>query len=288
MWNRLKEGLSKTSQKLCQGFASLFNSSTMSANQLEEISEILIMADLGMPVVDILMKHIKHSHCSEMEMRQKLAEQITLLLLPYEKLLRPPDILIAVGVNGAGKTTTLGKLGWKWQKQGLKVRLIAADTFRAAAVEQLSLWGGGMQITSGGKDPASVVFKGIKEAQQDQDHVILIDTAGRLPNKTSLMDELAKIHGVVNRLSPASSCEIVLILDATIGQHALIQVELFQKSIPLTGIIINKMDGTAKGGILVNIAQTYKIPIYGLGLGERAEDFCDFKAKDFADGLVGL
>lgn len=289
LWTKLKQGLFKTSSSVKEGFRSLMGSSSLSPEQREEISDVLLMTDMGSRMVDHLMGQLKSFKGSELDFRHHLAKHLTEVLTPYEKLLIPAPIVVVVGVNGAGKTTTLGKLASLWHHQGHKVRLIAGDTFRAAAVEQLSTWAKDVKMSSGNsKDPASAVFQGLAEAKSEGDTVVLIDTAGRLPNKIGLMDELTKIYSVIQKVRPFERCEFILILDATLGQHALTQVEAFKKSLPLTGIIMNKMEGTAKGGILVNVALHHGLPIYGLGVGEHATDFVPFDAKTYAESLVGL
>jgi fused signal recognition particle receptor len=285
MWSRLKQGLSKTSQRISQGLAGLFQASTLTAQHWDDLHDALIASDMGVSVADSMVTAIQGlGPMSAEDLRKKLVEYLTALVQPYERPLHPMPLVLAVGVNGSGKTTSLGKIGRKWAAQGHSVRLVAADTFRAAAVDQLAIWGRGLKITSGGSEPASVVFKGLQEAQEEGDDVVLIDTAGRLPNKVDLMQELSKIYKIATRWRP---CEVILVLDATLGQHALVQLELFQKALPLNGVIMNKMDGTAKGGILFQVTQNYKLPIYGIGVGEKEEDLVDFNAKEFAEGLLG-
>jgi fused signal recognition particle receptor len=287
MWSRIKSSLSKTSHSLSQGLAALFQGSTLTPQQWDDVTDALIMADLGANTVETLMTYVQNlGPMSAEDLRQKVLDYIVHLLVPHEKILQPAPIVMAVGVNGSGKTTTLGKLGWKWRQQGHRLHFIAADTFRAAAVEQLAFWAKQGTITTGGKDPASTVFRGLQEAKEND--IVLIDTAGRLPNKVGLMEELKKVYSVIQRQRPCDQCEIILVLDATLGQHTLTQVETFQKCVPLSGLIINKMEGTAKGGILVNIAQTFDLPIYGLGTGEKPEDFEDFQALPFTQGLLGV
>lgn len=289
LWTKLKQGLFKTSSRVREGLSSLFNSSPLSPEQQEEIADILLMTDMGGSVVDQLMRRLKSFKGSELEFRHELAQHLTNILSPYEKPLLPAPIVLVVGVNGSGKTTTLGKLAHLWSQQGHQVSLIAGDTFRVAALEQLSAWAKDLKLTSGNsKDPASTVFQGLTRAKEEGDEIVLIDTAGRLPNKTGLMDELTKIYTIIQKVRPQERCEVILILDATIGQHALTQVEIFKKSIPLTGLIMNKMDGTAKGGILVSMALSHNLPIYGLGVGEQVNDFIPFDAKSYAESLVGL
>jgi fused signal recognition particle receptor len=289
MWTKLKQSLSKTSSRVREGLSTLFSGSSLSPEQQDEIADILLMADMGAPVVDNLMRRIKSFKGSEIEFRQQLAQHLTELLSPYEKPLIPAPVVLVVGVNGSGKTTTLGKLAGLWHTQGHRVHLIAGDTFRVAAVEQLSLWAKGLKVTcTQSKDPASAVFQGLTQAKEEGDSVVLIDTAGRLPNKVGLMDELKKVYNVIQKLRPQERCEVILILDATLGQHALSQVEIFKKAIPLTGIIMNKMDGTAKGGILVNVALNHHLPIYGIGVGEQASDLVPFHAHTYAQGLMDL
>jgi fused signal recognition particle receptor len=300
MWSKIKTGLTKTSQHFKQALSSLgFGSGSLSLDQQESLEELLLMADFGPQVTLDLMRFLKKQKelGDEKAVRLALAHHITSILLPYEKELLPPRALLVLGVNGSGKTTTLGKLAIQWSHEGHAIHLIAADTFRAAAIEQLDLWrskGGqrhraiAITMPEPGKESsaATLVVQGFQRAAPEE--CVLIDTAGRLPNKVGLMDELVKVYTMMTRFVAPERCEVILILDATLGQHALTQVEMFQKKLPLTGLILNKMDGTAKGGILLHLAQKYKIPIVGLGIGENATDFCPFQAQAFAFNIMGL
>ena len=284
MWDRIKKSLVKTSSHIVQRLSNVFRSPSLSPEQLEEIGDALLMADVGVGTVEQLLRGLRCG--SGEEARSQLVRNIAALIRPYEKLLEPKPIVLVVGVNGSGKTTMLGKLAWAWR--GKKIRVVAADTFRAAALEQLEAWTKGCKMTTGGKDPGSVVFRGLTQGREEGDEIILIDTAGRLPNKKGLMDELTKIYSIIERLRPQEPVEVILILDANMGQHGLLQVDLFRRSLPITGVILTKMEGTAKGGILINVTMTYGLPIYGIGLGEGPEDWEPFCSQSYAEGLVGL
>lgn len=300
-FSRLKEGLQKSSHKLTEGISSIFTKKKLDNETLLELEDLLISADLGVETAQKLTENLRKSRFNEditqEEIHTFLAQEITKILEPVAKPLlmgntHKPYVILVVGVNGSGKTTTIGKLGRIFQNQGLKVRLAAGDTFRAAAVEQLAEWGKRSQIpvevASQGSDPASLAYEAYAKAQKAQDDVLLIDTAGRLHNKEGLMAELAKILRVLQKIDPTAPHECLLVLDATIGQNAHIQVEVFQKIARITGLIITKLDGTAKGGVLIALAEKFHLPVYAIGVGEGADDLKDFDAKNFAENLVGI
>lgn len=300
LWGKFKQGLKKSSTQFSGTLKRLFTHQPLSEEQWEELSDLLIMADLGVSVstqfLQQLQTHLKRQQTADG--RALLAQLMTDFLKPYACPLQPlitpgrPWVMLAVGVNGSGKTTTLGKLAALWAHH--RVRLVAGDTFRAAATEQLVLWARHAPCTVGhpGSDPASVIYTGLQEAFAQGDEIILIDTAGRLPNKAPLMEELQKIHRVISQFHPDyaqnQGYERICVLDATTGQNALTQVELFNHCLPLTGLILTKLDGTAKGGILLNLTQRFHLPVRGLGMGEKVDDFCPFDAALFAHHLCGL
>ena len=230
-------------------------------------------------------------------MREAFAASVAEILVPVASRLVPdparrPHVVLVIGVNGSGKTTTIGKLAHRWKADGLKVMLAAGDTFRAAAVEQLQVWGerAGVPVVSGaaGADSAGLAYEALERARRDGTDVLLIDTAGRLHNKAHLMEELAKLVRVIRKLDPTAPHDAVLVLDATVGQNAHQQVDVFSKALPLTGLIVTKLDGTAKGGVLVALAEAFKIPVVAVGVGETADDLRPFEAKTFARSLMGL
>lgn len=299
-FKKLKDGLFKTSSKISEGVKNVFVRKKIDAETLEDLEEVLITADLGVSVVARILDKIKaqkYDRDIEIEAIQKLiAEEITSILSPLTKPLSldhvhtSPKVILVAGVNGSGKTTTIAKLAKQFVDEKLNVHLIAADTFRAAAVGQLQTWADrvGVSLHKGNEnaDPASVVFEGYAKGKNAD--IIMVDTAGRLHNKSHLMEELNKIVRVLKKQDEALPHETILVLDATTGQNALQQVEVFSKTIPLTGLIVTKLDGTAKGGIVVAIAEKYKLPIYAIGVGESFDDLQPFNAHDFAHSLVGL
>jgi fused signal recognition particle receptor len=234
---------------------------------------------------------------SEDEIRQALADEITDVLKPREKIVDfsdgpRPRIVLFVGVNGSGKTTTIGKIASKLTEQGAKALLVAGDTFRAAAIEQLTVWGerAGIPVMSKptGADAAGLVYEAMEQAKADDLDLVLVDTAGRLQNKAELMAELEKVVRVVRKLDPTAPHDVILVLDATVGQNALSQVEAFRNTAGVTGLVMTKLDGTAKGGVLVAIAEAFDLPIHFIGIGEKAEDLRPFSAEAFSKALVGI
>jgi fused signal recognition particle receptor len=295
---KLKGGLFKTSNNISKGISQVFTHKKLDEQALHDLEEALILSDMGTEVASDLIKAIAHEKfekdISEGEVRSILAKKIAAQLQPIAKQLAilplKPMVLLVCGVNGNGKTTTIGKLAAKYKSQGKKVMLAACDTFRAAAVEQLEIWANrtGCTLVKGesNADPASVAFKALEKAKAEGVDMLMIDTAGRLHNKTDLMDELAKIIRVIKKLDESAPHETLLVLDATTGQNALAQVETFKNLVQISGLIITKLDGTAKGGILLAIAKKYALPVYAIGVGEGIEDLNSFNPEDFAKALI--
>ena len=261
---------------------------------LEELEEILISSDTGAIVAERLIEKVKKARGSEPEdVKDALKEEMLNILTEHEGALKLPDarpaVVLIIGVNGTGKTTTIGKLSDKLRGEGKKVIIAAADTFRAAAIEQLTIWGersGAAVIRhSNGADPAAVVFDALAASKTRGVDVLIVDTAGRLHTKINLMEELKKIRRVLEREHPGSPHEVLLVLDATAGQNSLVQARIFSKDIGITGIVLTKLDGTAKGGIILSISEELRIPIKMIGVGEGIEDLRDFNAREFVDAL---
>ena len=297
----LKNSLSKTSSKIVQGLTSLVLKRKLDQEVLDELEDVLIMADLGIDIAKTLILKLKalkfDQEITLEEIKLFLAQEIEKILEEVEQpfTLREnlkPFIMMMVGVNGSGKTTTVAKLCKLIKNQNKKVKCIAGDTFRAAGAAQLDMWGSriGVEVFSGnsGTDPASLVYRGVESAIIEQDDVLVVDTAGRLQNNIGLMEELGKIYRVIQKQDETAPHEVILVLDATVGQNAYSQVELFSKIVKVSGLVIAKMDSSAKGGVIVGIAQKFKIPIYFIGLGEGADDLKEFKAQEFSYGLLGL
>ena len=298
--SRLTAGLKSSSTKLTSGISALFGKEKIDASSIEDIEDALISADLGMPatlaIIDAIKSHRWDGPVSEDGLRSVLAEQLTAILTPVEGPLNvdrahQPHVVLLVGVNGSGKTTTAGKLAAKFQRDGQSVMLAAADTFRAAAIEQLAGWGvrTDTPVISGarGGDAAALAFQAIEQAQRQKIDVLIIDTAGRLQNRLELMDELSKIIRVIKKQMPDAPHDTVIVLDGTVGQNALAQVKAFEAHAGLTGMIITKLDGTAKGGVLVALAREFSLPVHLIGVGETAEDLDVFRAQEFVSALVG-
>lgn len=297
---RLKSGLSKTSGKLGGGIAAIFTKRKLDNASLEELEELLIEADLGAPLAHELTSEFAKQRFDKNieanEVREFLAEKIATILQPYAIPLsadhKPLTTIIMVGVNGNGKTTTIGKLASQFKQQGKKVMIAAADTFRAAAVEQMQVWGerSGIPVVTGAfqADPASVAFAAYERARVEQVDILFIDTAGRLQNKSNLMAELQKIIKVLKKIDESAPHHVLQVLDATTGQNALSQVSAFKEMVNVTGLIITKLDGTAKGGIVVALARQSQLPIHAIGIGEGIEDMDAFNPTDFARNLVDL
>lgn len=298
-FEKLGLGLKKTSAKISGGLNDIFNKKKLDSATLDELEELLISADIGVKAsTEIMQKFASIKQDKEVERKDilsHLANSIEPILAPCEReffLKSKPCVILMVGVNGAGKTTTIGKLAAKFKAQGKKVSIIAGDTFRAAAVEQLSSWAdkSGVRIFCGkeGADSAGVCYDGLKAALENGDEVVFIDTAGRLQNKSSLMDELKKIVRVIQKIIPDGPEHILLTIDATTGQNALAQVQTFRELIGVNGLIVTKLDGSAKGGILVAIAKETNLPIYFIGVGEKIEDLDRFIAQEYTQNLLGI
>lgn len=297
-FDKLKEGLGKTKssfdEKLNNAF-SVFRK--VDEELLEELEEILIMSDIGMEtsvnIISHLRERIKKENIKEAEeVKEALREEMVEILSVDSSmhLDTKPSVILVVGVNGVGKTTSIGKIANRLKKDGKKIVIAAADTFRAAAVEQLDIWakrsGCDMVKKEEGSDPASVVYEAIKITKETNADILICDTAGRLHNKKYLMDELAKIQKVIDKELPDCSKEILIVLDATTGQNAISQVKAFSETTPLTGIVLTKLDGTAKGGVVLGIVDENKLPIKFIGVGEQIDDMELFNAKDFVSAII--
>ena len=295
---KLKEGLSKTTQNLTGKLDELFKGHIEIDEELyEEIEEILITGDVGfettLKIVDMLRKNVKKKSIQDVnDVREELKLIVEEILYgddSYLKLEPKPAILVIVGVNGVGKTTSIGKIAMRLKSEGKSVLLAAGDTFRAAAAEQLEVWAdrAGVELIKHqeGSDPSAVIFDAISGAKARNTDVLICDTAGRLHNKKNLMQELAKIFRIIDREYPEATKEVLLVIDATTGQNAINQVKIFKEAAPLTGIILTKLDGTAKGGVVLSIKSEQQLPIKLIGVGEKIEDLQDFNAKDFAKAL---
>ena len=300
-WSRLTGGLARTTQAISQGVADIFTKRKLDALTLEELEDVLLRADLGVGAATRITKAVGKARYEKDiepdEVRAILAREVEAVLEPVAVPLeidesRKPFIVLVVGVNGSGKTTTIAKLASKWTGERKKVVLAAGDTFRAAAVEQLKIWGARLdaEVVSGaeGADAAGLAFDAIKRARESGADVLLMDTAGRLQNRAELMAELEKIVRVMKKAEPEAPHAVLLVLDATVGQNALQQVEVFQRMAGVTGLVMTKLDGTARGGILVAIAEAYGLPIHFIGVGEGEGDLEPFTARDFARAIAGL
>ena len=298
-FSKLKEGLSKTKDSFGEKMNQVFsNFRKVDEELLEELEEALIMSDVGVEtsckITDSLRKRIKLEKIEDEETVKKvLKEEISKILETQEskmKLDTKPSIILVVGVNGVGKTTSIGKIANLLKKQGKNVVIAAADTFRAAAVEQLEVWAKRADCTlvkrAEGSDPASVVFDAIKKTQQQNADVLICDTAGRLHNKKYLMDELIKIKRVIDKELPDCSKEVLMVLDATTGQNAISQVKAFKEAVDINGIVLTKLDGTAKGGAVIGIVSENNIPIKYVGVGEKIDDMEEFNAQEFVEAII--
>ncbi|MFQ5972024.1 MAG: signal recognition particle-docking protein FtsY [Alphaproteobacteria bacterium] len=298
---RLGQGLKKSSSRLTGGIAGIFERGRLDAATLEELEALLITADLGVETARKLVANLGDARLgkevSEAEVRTALAADIAGILAPVARPLmidetRRPHVVLVVGVNGTGKTTTIGKLAHLLGEQGKKVVLAAADTFRAAAIEQLEIWGervGGTVVARGvGADPAAVAYESLEQARNGGADVLLVDTAGRLHNKAHLMAELQKVVRVLKKIDPDAPHDCILVLDATTGQNAHAQVRTFKELVSVTGLVVTKLDGSARGGVLVALAESYGVPIHAIGVGEGLDDLRPFHAGDFANSLMGI
>ena len=298
---RLKKGLSRTSAKLVDPISTAFTKRRLDEQALEELEELLIAADLGVSLASSLTVQFSHTRFNKEvdadEVRSALAQEIEKLLEPVAKpfSVNPelkPHVVLVCGVNGSGKTTSIGKLATHLKAQGSSVMMAAADTFRAAATEQLQIWGertGSPVITAApGADAAGLAYDAFVQAKDAGVDVLLIDTAGRLQNKKDLMAELEKITRVIRKLDEDAPHDCLLVLDATVGQNAHSQVKIFKELVDVSGLMITKLDGTARGGVVVALAEKFGLPVHAVGVGEGAEDMRPFEAKAFARSLMGL
>jgi len=304
-FKKLKSGLSKSASKVEGAIASITGKKTVDQETLDNIEEQLILADLGIEVAARITKKIKDQkfeikdkkEINQLDISTTLASEIEQILTPceknlYEDISSSPHVLFLAGVNGSGKTTTAGKIAEKFRLQNKSVILAASDTFRAAAFEQLKTWGNrvGAEVVFGtdGGDSAAVAYKAFQLAKDKGVDIVIIDTAGRLQNKKDLMEELTKTCRVLSKLDPNAPHQKVVVLDGTVGQNAHSQLKSFDEAIGLTGMIITKLDGSAKGGVVVSLAEKFKIPIHAVGVGEGLDDLQSFEAVSFSKALVGL
>ena len=298
-FDKIKKGLEKTRKSFSESLESILNTGAPADEDfLEELEETLILADLGMETVMKVMGKIRQGVANRDMVTttdvsrglKKLLKETLNVGRPELNLATKPSVILVIGVNGVGKTTTIGKIANQLIRQGKTVTLVAGDTFRAAAADQLEIWaqrsGAGIVRQHEGADPASVVFDGIQSAKAKGSDVIIIDTAGRLHNKTNLMNELNKISRIVNRELPDSAKEVLLVLDGTTGQNGLIQAKTFKDIAGVTAIAITKLDGTAKGGIVIGVADALKVPVKFVGVGEQVDDLMPFNANEFVDALI--
>ena len=298
---RLRAGMARSSARLTEGINTIFNRRRLDDEALLEFEELLIASDMGVglaaEVTDELRKNRFNQEVSPEEVRGALAEHVIRLVEPVMKPLRldpgrRPFVILVIGVNGSGKTTTIAKLAKQYRDAGHDVMLAAGDTFRAAGVEQLQIWGErtGCRVIAkpAGSDAAGLAFEAFEEARAAGTGILLIDTAGRLHNKANLMGELQKVVRVLKKADPDAPHSVLLVLDATTGQNAHAQAEIFREMVGVTGIIMTKLDGTARGGVLVSLAEKYGIPIHAIGVGETADDLRPFEARAYARSLVGL
>jgi fused signal recognition particle receptor len=296
-WQRLSGGLKRTSASLGAAISDMMMRGPLSPERIDEIEEQLIRADLGVDVAGRIAKVMGEGRYHNLaEVRQVLAAEVEKIMAPVAKPLDAggtrPFVVLVVGVNGSGKTTTIGKLAARLHAEGRSVMLAAGDTFRAAAIDQLKIWGGRanaiVMAREQGADSAGLAYDALNEARGEGIDVLLVDTAGRLQNKAALMDELQKMVRVMKKLDASAPHAVLLVLDATVGQNALSQVEMFQKTAGVTGLAMTKLDGTARGGILVAIAAKFGLPVHFIGVGESIEDLSPFEAKDFAKAIAGV
>jgi fused signal recognition particle receptor len=298
-WKRLSGGLKRTSSALGGAISDLVSKRKLDAASVEELEHELIRADLGPEVAERIAAAFGEGRFEKAitpeEVKALLAGEIEKVLAPVAKPLEitaRPFIVLVAGVNGSGKTTTIGKLAAKFRKEGKTVMLVAGDTFRAAAIDQLKIWGertGASVVASGpGADAAGLAFDALTAAKTENVDIVLVDTAGRLQNRAELMGELEKMVRVMRKVQADAPHAVLLVLDATVGQNALNQVEIFGKTAGVTGLVMTKLDGTARGGILVAIAARFKLPVHFVGVGEGVDDLSPFTARDFAKAVVGL
>lgn len=298
-FSRFSQGLKKSTARITEGLSAIVTRRKLDEAMLQELEDVLLSADVGYAattrLVDTVRKQRFDQDVSLDDVKHTLSEAITDILSPFEAhadITEHPTVIFMVGVNGSGKTTTTGKLAAQWQQAGKVVRLVAADTFRAAAVEQLQVWADRAKVPlekgQPEADPSALVYSAYERSLAAHDDVLVVDTAGRLHTKSTLMDELKKMVRVTQKLNPSAPHYTLLVLDANIGQNALQQVRQFQDAVNVNGLVVTKLDGTAKAGIIIQLADTFKLPIYTLGMGENLEDLQPFNAKAFADNLLGL
>jgi fused signal recognition particle receptor len=299
-WQRLSGGLRRTSASLGGALSDLVTKRRLDAAMLDEIEDALIRADLGVTAAARIATAVGEGRYDKDvapdDVKAIVAAEVEKALTPYALPLATdsakPFVILVAGVNGSGKTTTIGKLAAKFASEGQKVVLAAGDTFRAAAIDQLRIWGtrtGASVIArEPGSDAASLAFEAVTAAKNENADILLVDTAGRLQNKTELMSELEKIVRVMKKVEPDAPHAVLLVLDATVGQNALSQLEVFQKIAGVTGLVMTKLDGTARGGILVALAEKFRLPIHFIGVGESVDDLHSFSAKDFARAIAGI
>jgi fused signal recognition particle receptor len=300
-WRRLSSGLKRTSSSLGTAVADLVTKRKLDRAMLDDIEDVLLRADLGTEVAARISAAVGvgryDKSISADEVKAVVATEVEKVLAPVAKPLvidegKKPFVILVVGVNGSGKTTTIGKLAAKFSAEGRKVMLAAGDTFRAAAIEQLKVWGDRTKspVIAGaqGSDSASLAFNALSAARDEKRDVLLIDTAGRLQNKAELMNELEKVVRVIRKVDDTAPHATLLVLDATVGQNALSQVDAFHRTADVTGLVMTKLDGTARGGILVALAEKFKLPVHFVGVGEGIDDLAPFTAADFAKAIAGI
>jgi fused signal recognition particle receptor len=300
-FSRLKDGLARSTQKITDSITAVFKKRRLDDAALEELEDILISADLGAAVAGKIIGNFRRTRfgkeVTDEEIREALSAEIAAILDPVAQPLhidpaRKPHVVLVVGVNGTGKTTTIGKLAQQYRESGLTPMLVAGDTFRAAAVEQLQIWGQRTQaevVTAPqNADAAGLAFDALARAKAAGADVLLVDTAGRLHNKAALMEELRKIIRVLKKQDQTAPHSVLLVLDATTGQNAIQQVKVFKEMVDVTGLVVTKLDGSARGGIVVALAETFGLPVHAVGVGEQAADLRPFDPRDFARSLVGV
>lgn len=300
LWEKLKGGLSKSTSQLTQGLTDIFTKKKLDDETLEALEELLIKADMGVATAHTITQSLRRSRfgkdVSDVEIKEALATEITTMLAPVAATLdvttRKPFVMLMVGVNGVGKTTTMGKLAKQFTDANKKVLMVAGDTFRAAAVSQLEVWAqrANCELLTGPEnaDPASLAYKALEQARQNGTDVVMIDTAGRLQNKEGLMAELQKIIRVIQKIDESAPHATLLVLDATTGQNAHAQVDVFKSMTAVSGLVLTKLDGSARGGVLVALADVFKLPVVAIGVGEGIEDLRPFSADAFAKALCGI
>ena len=298
-WKRLSGGLKRTSSSLGAAITGLVSKRKLDASTLEELENELIRADFGVDVAGRIVDTLRQSRYDKgiapEELQNLLAAEIEKVMAPVAtplEITAKPFVVLVAGVNGSGKTTTIGKLAARFRAEGKSVMMVAGDTFRAAAIEQLKIWGertgASVEASTQGADAAGLAFDALTAAKAQGVDVVLVDTAGRLQNRAELMSELEKIVRVIRKVEPDAPHAVLLVLDATVGQNALSQVEIFQKTAGVTGLVMTKLDGTARGGILVAIASKFGLPVHFIGVGESVEDLSPFTAREYARAVVGL